>query len=250
MTNNCLRNGLSITHAVNTLVENCQFNNSRGHLPQSGVDIEPNNQYNNVSGITLRNCTASGNEGSGFIVSLHALDATSSPVDITIENCSVQNSIGGMGFWISLGDHAIAGTVQLTDCTTSGSAKYALGIQATNAGVQADVLVTNCLFQDGRNADSCPPILLEVPAFDPNAPIPITAGRVELNACTLRDDTTRCPILTRHGSPQVCPGPPAGGILNVHGSLVAKYTAPPPADCPYPELPNLSIDYQLVPSGP
>ncbi len=51
------RQGMSITSAKNVSVSNCQFAETIGTFPGSGVDIEPNKAFDVISGITFEDCT-------------------------------------------------------------------------------------------------------------------------------------------------------------------------------------------------
>ena len=81
------RQGLSIGPAQHVYVVNSTFKDTRGTLPQAGLDIEPQDQ-GSANAIRLENNTFSGNRGNG--IELHANIS-----DITIRN---NNLVGNHGF--------------------------------------------------------------------------------------------------------------------------------------------------------
>lgn len=78
------RQGMSITAALNLLIENCKFTNTgmiKGTPPAFGVDVEPNLLGVKLN-ITFRNCVFSGNNKGGLLILNCANDT-----DIKVENC-------------------------------------------------------------------------------------------------------------------------------------------------------------------
>jgi len=63
--NNNRRNGMSVVHADNVLIESSTFSNTNGTAPEAGIDLEPDaGQY--VSNVTIRNCNLINNSGQGL----------------------------------------------------------------------------------------------------------------------------------------------------------------------------------------
>jgi parallel beta-helix repeat protein len=81
------RQGISVISAVNLLVENCTFSDTRGTAPEAGIDLEPDAPKQRLVNCVIRNCIFENNHGHGILVHLHPLNATSAPVSIRFENC-------------------------------------------------------------------------------------------------------------------------------------------------------------------
>ncbi len=86
---NQYRQGISITSAQNVLIEHCEITNTSGAPPAFGIDLEPDNAFDALSGIRIRNCRITGNEGGGILLALWKLDQTSSFVSVNISDCYI-----------------------------------------------------------------------------------------------------------------------------------------------------------------
>lgn len=63
------RQGISVTGAINVLIENCYFSNTgriKGANPKAGIDLEPNGLYN--KNVIVRDCIANSNASVGFLI--------------------------------------------------------------------------------------------------------------------------------------------------------------------------------------
>jgi hypothetical protein len=67
------RNGLTIVSGINININNGSFSNSAGKLPMAGIDIEPNNSWNELRNITLKNVSTDDNKGKGLQIGLSKL---------------------------------------------------------------------------------------------------------------------------------------------------------------------------------
>ena len=91
------RNGVSNTGKVNGLIMNyCQMNNTL----RTGFDFEPNGTGDYLENITLNGNQTNGNAGGGLSVGPYALNSTSLPVSITINN-HISNSNQGYGYFFT-----------------------------------------------------------------------------------------------------------------------------------------------------
>lgn len=86
----CSRNGISISNAINVIVDGavCSYTNTNGkgsssNGPWAGIDIEPDIAEHFLQNITIRNLRTIGNYGSGLQFTLPALN---SPISITVDN--------------------------------------------------------------------------------------------------------------------------------------------------------------------
>lgn len=119
------RQGLSVISVDGLQVENCRFSNTKGTAPQSGVDIEPNGQLDLLKHIRFVNCTADGNVGRGFLVSVHRQTDASERIDIVFQGCRTKgNSYGYSMNYGGDGSNAVQGDIKLIDCTAE-SEQYA-----------------------------------------------------------------------------------------------------------------------------
>ncbi|MGG1550166.1 right-handed parallel beta-helix repeat-containing protein [Paenibacillus ferrarius] len=117
--NNNRRQGLSVISVDGLLVEGCRFTNTTGTAPKSGVDLEPNNNSGQdvLKKIRFVDCTAEGNVGRGFLVTLHRMTAANERVDITFERCRTKgNSFGSSVNYGGEGTQAVKGEVTFVDC--------------------------------------------------------------------------------------------------------------------------------------
>ncbi|WP_166356436.1 right-handed parallel beta-helix repeat-containing protein, partial [Phytoactinopolyspora limicola] len=88
------RNALSVISVDGLVVEGCQFSQTQGTLPESGVDFEPNFADERISNITMTDCVFEGNITRGVSVILSALDQTSAPVSVLIDRATVSHHMG------------------------------------------------------------------------------------------------------------------------------------------------------------
>ncbi|GEM52277.1 hypothetical protein EB1_20670 [Empedobacter brevis NBRC 14943 = ATCC 43319] len=101
---NSRRNGLSITSGINIKVCDSKFVSSKGKGPSSGIDIEPNNSSDEISGIVLDNITTERNENWGLLINLVNLrkdNNSNKKVSITISNFTDNESKYGLSFWLN-----------------------------------------------------------------------------------------------------------------------------------------------------
>ncbi len=81
------RQGISVVSARNLLIERTVMSDTRGTMPQSGIDFEPNQPYQRLEGCIVRDCRFEGNAGAGILIHLAKLDRGSPPVSIRFEGC-------------------------------------------------------------------------------------------------------------------------------------------------------------------
>jgi hypothetical protein len=60
------RQGLSITGCIGVVVEHCEFSDTAGTAPQSGIDLEPDTEYDRVRDVRIAHCTFLRNAGYGI----------------------------------------------------------------------------------------------------------------------------------------------------------------------------------------
>ena len=133
------RQGLTIAHSRDIRVQDCEFADTSGTLPQCGIDIEPD-----PPGSTLRahieNCRIHGNRGNGIQI----YKRTS---DVTVQRCTIENN-GGFGVLaIGTTDGLIASNV------IRGNALKGVGLRGgtSNYQVRENSLSDNRLRQRNRS---------------------------------------------------------------------------------------------------
>jgi hypothetical protein len=92
------RQGISVISADRMLIENCVMEDTCGTPPMAGIDFEPNGAHEVLRNITMRNCIARNNKGSGFDFSVCNLNAMSPEISITLENCRSEGNRDSLKF--------------------------------------------------------------------------------------------------------------------------------------------------------
>ncbi len=201
-----LRQGLTITNGQDIQVVGCTFRRSAGQRPQSGVDLEPNFEWDVLSNIVFRDCVAADNAGAGFVVSLWNLGPRSAPVSVRFENCRAVNS-GLIGLLVDLGSKQNTGTIEFLSCSSEGSDSYGLAVYSDTIQM-ADVRFEDCVVKQASRVPGRRPILFELP----RVAVPGGPGQVTLTRCLLEDDRAHAPLLLR-----ITGG--SGPAVNVSGQL-------------------------------
>ena len=114
----CNRQGISVITADGLLVENSTFRDTRGAPPESGIDFEPNNSWQVLSGIVLRNCVFENNAGCGIEIEKICLSNNSRPLDIVVDGCVSRGNAKGK-VRLELGRnplHDVHGKVAFRNC--------------------------------------------------------------------------------------------------------------------------------------
>jgi hypothetical protein len=81
------RQGISIISAKNVWVKNSVFKNTKGTLPEAGLDIEPDNEADVIINVNIENCSFTNNYHSGIVIGLDNLTDKSEPVSINFKDC-------------------------------------------------------------------------------------------------------------------------------------------------------------------
>ncbi len=142
------RQGISITHGTNIIIENVECNGAFRTSPMSGIDIEPSLETDVIDHITLRNVQTAGNSGKGMNISLAHMK-NRDHCSIVVDNyCDIAS--GG----IEIGTHHP--NVKMTGAITM------------NGVTLVDSVVSGISIRD-RNKNKCVPVLLDgVKIINPN----------------------------------------------------------------------------------
>jgi hypothetical protein len=93
--NNVRRNGYSIVSVNNFYSNQDHIENTRGTMPQSGVDIEPNFDTDIINNVVFNELTTNNNGDNGFIISLRALET-----EANIKLINYKSNNDNRGFWV------------------------------------------------------------------------------------------------------------------------------------------------------
>lgn len=96
--NNDNRNGISVITANGLTITNSEFDDTNGTAPEAGIDIEPNaNEGDQLTGISISNCTFANDGYEEICVSLHSLSSTAPPLSISFDSDQVLANTTGTG---------------------------------------------------------------------------------------------------------------------------------------------------------
>ena len=110
-----------------------------------GIDFEPNRPTEELTGIVMKDCTISNNQGVGLDFYFGQLDGTSRPVSIRIENC--RSSGNAHGFVLSNGrrETFVRGRVTCENCSFENERGFAVFLRRKPAS-SVFVDFGNCRF--------------------------------------------------------------------------------------------------------
>jgi hypothetical protein len=89
---NNYRQGMSICSVQNMQVSHCLFTETKGTLPEAGVDIEPYDTLQRIVNLNFNNCAFTKNGWAGIAIALSYLDSSSLPVSIKFTDCYLKNN--------------------------------------------------------------------------------------------------------------------------------------------------------------
>jgi hypothetical protein len=171
---NNYRQGLSICSVENMMVTHCQFSETKGTLPEAGIDIEPFEPYQRIVNLTLDHCVFTKNAYAGLAVALVYMDSTSLPVSIKVQDCFFsQNCRPGHPYGpteIMVGadnTKPVQGSVVFERCVVDSSQWTVLYTRKTDNAF--GLKFKDCVFKDVSMSQSSlynNPIFLEVPDYD------------------------------------------------------------------------------------
>jgi hypothetical protein len=89
---NNYRQGMSVCSAQNMFVRNCLFTQTKGTLPEAGIDLEPYLTYQRLTNIHFEKCSFVENNWAGIAIALQDMDSTSPPVSIYFKDCYLKKN--------------------------------------------------------------------------------------------------------------------------------------------------------------
>ena len=112
------RQGMSIINANGLTVRNCRFNDTKGALPECGIDFEPGHDIFNIENVTIEDCEFKNNACAGLAINLSGFWAKNRPVSIIVRNCRMHHN-RTQGFWSTFTRGVkppVKGTFLMEDC--------------------------------------------------------------------------------------------------------------------------------------
>jgi hypothetical protein len=170
--NNHYRQGMSITNVEDMTVRHCKFANTKGTLPEAGVDVEPYQINQRVINLKFEKCRFENNGWSGIALALFEMDSTSLPVSITVSdcyfknNCLPTNTYSKSEIFLSAdANKPVKGNVLFERCVIDSSQYSFLYTRKTTKAYKATF--KNCAFNNVSGLQSMynNPIFLEVPDY-------------------------------------------------------------------------------------
>jgi hypothetical protein len=205
------RQGLSIISARGVLVERCVFADTNGTEPAAGIDIEPDASIHGarpeLSNVTIRDCSCRGNAGGGLLMNLAALNSSTPPISISIQNLTVDGQMQhGPGLTIGNVKHVV-GNISISNsrvrntrgCGLAIYKKEAAGAFARLSNLQLSNVAVGYPPRPGHSkphagcdpTGACAPILLIGGTDAHNAPAAANGGIVFDGPCVVHDELDR-----------------------------------------------------------
>ena len=90
------RQGISVIDVDGLVVRDSIFESTDGTAPMAGVDFEPDTPSEQLTNILFENCIFRNNSGWQMAFALHAYNASSQPLSITMKNCTCDGGFNPM----------------------------------------------------------------------------------------------------------------------------------------------------------
>ena len=107
------RQGLSVVSARRVLIEDSTFSNTKGTLPQAGIDFEPNRPDEYLEDIVVRSSVFFGNRGAGIQFFLWNMTEDSPPISVRIENSELRRNL--VDFYVARAGGTPTGHIEVVD---------------------------------------------------------------------------------------------------------------------------------------
>ena len=242
------RQGISVITARDLLIENVVLRNTGGTPPQAGIDFEPNRPTEVLSNCVMRNCIIENNRGYAIHLYAEAMDASSEPISIRLENCRTRGTSAGSLSIVTKnrsGEY-VSGIFEVVNCRFEDSGTAGVIIRSKPVdGVR--VLLKDCEIVESSHKPQWPaPIVFVSRPGDEN-----DLGRIALDNMIIRDTTNR-PIIHFNNAAGVCLKEVKGTVtvragadeklVNIDERTISQWF---PCD-PIRQLPIVSLDRLTV----
>lgn len=216
------RQGMSVISAKNLLVSNCLFKNTKGTLPEAGVDLEPYEPYQRIENCRFTKCRFINNNGHGIELAFFYMTNASTDVNVTFEDCytgqnhDVTNTYKAAEIYASVnGNSPVLGQVNFNNCLVENSQWSAFACRKPSNSVQVNF--NNSIFKNISQAAVLynNPLWIEIAEYN----LPVQGfGGVNFNN-VLIDYSSNMAVLATYGVPA-----PAAGLQNITGNIFVKNT--------------------------
>ncbi|MGQ9563936.1 MAG: right-handed parallel beta-helix repeat-containing protein [Thermogutta sp.] len=208
------RQGISVITARNLLIENVVLRNTGGTPPQAGIDFEPNRASEILSNCVMRNCIIENNRGNAIHLYAGAMNASSEPISIRLENCHTRGTNAAslsIATKNQTGEY-VTGVFEVVNCRFEDSGTAGVIIRSKPAaGLR--VHLKNCEIIESSSTPRWPaPIVLVSRPGDEN-----DLGHIVLDNLIIRDAVPR-PILHFDNGSGVC-------LKDITGTITARVGA-------------------------
>ncbi|KAA1246940.1 T9SS type A sorting domain-containing protein [Aquimarina sp. RZ0] len=249
---NSFRQGISIISVEDFLAVNCRFSDTKGTLPEAGLDIEPNSSFERVVNVRFENCRFTDNNHSGILLALLNLDSTSEDVSISFTDCYLTNNHVESNIYspseIVLGasknfNSPVKGDVSFERVFVENSQWRAIYSRKTSNSY--NVNIKDCVF---KNVSQHPtyefnsPIFFEVSSYDETSP----------NLGGYNFDNVIIDYETDHKFFTVFGHTTLSGVSNLTGNVTVIHPDPDNT-IEYrrvPEFDNITINHKTIPNYP
>jgi hypothetical protein len=164
------RQGMSIISAQNVWVNNSVFKDTKGTLPEAGLDLEPDDPKDRMININFENCRFINNNHAGIVLGLNKLNSESLPVSISFKNCYLSMNHKPENAYVSAEivfgaaiKDPVKGSVEFENLLIDGSDWGVFYSRKTSRAYK--VTFTNCRAIDICKKETMPPVYLEVPDY-------------------------------------------------------------------------------------
>ena len=246
-TNN-YRQGVSIVSVVNANLINCEFSETKGALPEDGIDIEPDVPEDRIENVLISGCRIFNNFGNAIQLAFQNMDDASRDISVIVENTYMANNhdVSNVFAFAEIaatdnGANGVDGFVEFNNCFIESSDWTA--VYARKSVESYDLNFTNCVFKDISNDPIAfnNPIFLEVNNYD--NPVPRFGG-LNFTDCVIFYDEN-IPFFNQIGNPST-----SDGLGNVTGNF---FVINPNVDAGFdvgPNPENVVINYEFFDTFP
>ena len=174
------RQGTSLIAGGDILIRNCVFSETKGALPECGMDIEPSLSKFSVGKVVVDNCLFCSNNCSGLAINVSHLKRECGEMDVTYRNCKFFDN-AQRGIWTifsnGVGD-PVRGRVSFEGCEAWGNRAGPLQV----ANLETDALVVKferCRFDASGMIRGRTPIVIS------NGGVKSDLNNLSFNGCSL-----------------------------------------------------------------
>lgn len=165
VTDNCKRQGITITDAKAVKIQHSEFRNSNGGASASGIKLQPITADDSLVNIGITRCRMLNNQNSAIEVDLQNLTNTSRPVSVTFFRCY---SVGNTDVQVKvLGreNNGVSGNVTLNMCLIDSSNSGGIYVRKNHSEFALNL--TECVLRNVAkdNSSGVYPITSEVTSY-------------------------------------------------------------------------------------